>query len=520
MPAAFSRRPSLLVLPVCLAVLAAAGPDATPADAAEAPPESTRYRLVFLEEAPLLLELDILIELKSVAEQRRLAAESVVRAADRDGDARLSVEEAAEGAPLPSGEVPLPLLWEAADTDGDALLDATEFVTVLDRLVGSPVQMQFEQPRAFSTLSLESLLDLNRDKMVEPEEWDAGWKRLFRVDFDDDDTLSAAELVTFIDPTTESGDRLPSFVGEDDPKLAETIRLLAERSRTDRSWAGRRWAELGPVDEPLSDDAITRWVQTAPVDLVAKVRVSTQRKNYVLVEPGPARLRLGRVSRQRRETAVEAQLARSEMEFRVNRSGYAASDSRAFLLTRARAADEDQSGTISPDEFRLVDGVLPGDFATLDADGSGEVTFPEIEERLDATQRFAQLRVKLTIANIAENLFEKLDTDSDRRLAPRELARAGTSQRIDLRRLQSKYRLTAETDVIDLIPRERMTMDARQVGIIRDRDEGPVWFQRMDRNRDGDVSWREFLGPRDAFDKLDADRDGLLDPTEAAAAGP
>jgi len=37
----------------------------------------------------------------------------------------------------------------------------------------------------------------------------------------------------------------------------------------------------------------------------------------------------------------------------------------------------------------------------------------------------------------------------------------------------------------------------------------------MDRNRDGDVSHREFLGPRTQFDRLDRDRDGLIDPEEA-----
>ena len=47
---------------------------------------------------------------------------------------------------------------------------------------------------------------------------------------------------------------------------------------------------------------------------------------------------------------------------------------------------------------------------------------------------------------------------------------------------------------------------------------GPNWFRRMDRNRDGDVSRREFRGPRAQFDRLDRDRDGLIDAAEAAAA--
>jgi Ca2+-binding EF-hand superfamily protein len=48
---------------------------------------------------------------------------------------------------------------------------------------------------------------------------------------------------------------------------------------------------------------------------------------------------------------------------------------------------------------------------------------------------------------------------------------------------------------------------------------GPEWFRRMDRNRDGDVSWREFLGPLAAFKNLDADGDGLITAAEAAMAG-
>jgi hypothetical protein len=39
----------------------------------------------------------------------------------------------------------------------------------------------------------------------------------------------------------------------------------------------------------------------------------------------------------------------------------------------------------------------------------------------------------------------------------------------------------------------------------------------MDRNGDGDVSLREWLGTREQFDAIDTDRDGLISVEEAEA---
>ena len=44
----------------------------------------------------------------------------------------------------------------------------------------------------------------------------------------------------------------------------------------------------------------------------------------------------------------------------------------------------------------------------------------------------------------------------------------------------------------------------------------PGWFARMDRNKDGDVSRREFLGGQGQFDQLDQDGDQLISIEEAA----
>ena len=48
----------------------------------------------------------------------------------------------------------------------------------------------------------------------------------------------------------------------------------------------------------------------------------------------------------------------------------------------------------------------------------------------------------------------------------------------------------------------------------------PIWFTQMDRNSDGDISRREFLGTAAQFRQFDTDGDQLIDAEEAARAGP
>ena len=65
-------------------------------------------------------------------------------------------------------------------------------------------------------------------------------------------------------------------------------------------------------------------------------------------------------------------------------------------------------------------------------------------------------------------------------------------------------------------------MTLSQTGVLEypgpDVGGGPLWFRKMDRNGDGDVSRREFLGSKADFKKLDLDGDGLISREEAEKA--
>ena len=127
----------------------------------------------------------------------------------------------------------------------------------------------------------------------------------------------------------------------------------------------------------------------------------------------------------------------------------------------------------------------------------------------------------MTTADQGRAIFGIVDLDRDRRLGAREVMR--TVDRVMSWDTDGDGRVSA-----DEIPYHFQVTIARGglpgltglkagslVGAIDGRSRsasqaaaGPDWFQKMDRNHDGDVSRREFLGPRDQFERLDRDRTG------------
>ena len=132
----------------------------------------------------------------------------------------------------------------------------------------------------------------------------------------------------------------------------------------------------------------------------------------------------------------------------------------------------------------------------------------------------------LTVVDRGASLFEFFDADHDGRLSPRELRTVGKrlsvwdrekTGRMTRRQVPRQFQLVLSYGQ----PRANLPVSGRgfaDVPSLRDRSRGPLWFRKMDRNGDGDVSQSEFLGTREQFRRIDGDGDGLIDVSEAERA--
>jgi hypothetical protein len=163
-------------------------------------------------------------------------------------------------------------------------------------------------------------------------------------------------------------------------------------------------------------------------------------------------------------------------------------------------------------------------FELIDADSDEKIFVDEMKAYALALSEPAVATCRINIYDSGYGFFTALDANADGRVSEREKRQAaaalaglerdgntGIRQNEPVRHFhiefgRGTYQLFGPTD----------QPTAQTPALARRQLAGPIWFQRMDRNNDGDLIWNEFLGPRWVFDQLDGDADELLDPQEAA----
>ncbi len=192
--------------------------------------------------------------------------------------------------------------------------------------------------------------------------------------------------------------------------------------------------------------------------------------------------------------------------------------------------DKDKNGYLEKDELQQG---LAQQFDAWDANADGKVFADEIKASYEKLQANTFKRVSAGAADQGNALFATIDANGDGRIGLREMHAAAER----LATLDTDG--NGEVAAVEIPLNVRVALargpyayqglyDYRQVrnfssgGAVgpgqQQKPDGPEWFFRMDRNVDGDISPREFLGDAELFNKIDTNGDGFIDKDEAKAA--
>ena len=540
---------------LAVALLAAGGaavafpPRPTPGATPAPPPLPTpadRYDLIVLgQQRPIRVAVHVQFEGAPLAARWADGLKTLFTTFDRDRGGTLDATEVKRMfsdtsgaqllqsgfyAPFPN-DVPS-LAW--IDADGDGRISFREFAGYYRAAAfmasqALPPQPENQQNTA-ATEGLFALLDADKDGRLTRAEVAAAERLVVARDTDEDECLSLIEVVGGNVPVLV---REPGGVAPPRP-VVPTVSVVraGEAPSNVREYVREKydWVKLG---RPTGGEVIRWW--TDPPD--AEVTLSFSRKSAdcrATLTTDPARLAAGgftvaqtdprrlvlRHGRQPIEISAIQTATNANPRVTVTRTQYLG------LFQQAAAGkdfvtDADLGGANAPryQILRLL-------FDPADADADGKLTRVELDAHLALFEAFSATAVALTPAVQTPTLFQLLDDNNDGRLAVRELRTAWDRLSV-LEPPQPDGRVVAitraailPTAVLRLSrPTDRFTVfqPVTLPMLPQGPQAGPVWFRKMDRNADGDVSRAEFVGTRAEFDAMDADRDGLISAREAEA---
>jgi Ca2+-binding EF-hand superfamily protein len=523
---------------------------------------STQEVIFFTEQRPVRVRLHVKVAGKSLVAEWKAQMRKLFDFFDRDGDGVLNSYEAeyvfsnrgvlqmiALGNAMPGFTDPNRSLADF-DRDGDGKISFDEFLAYYNSSAEKLVSIRPNPFRdAFAetiTEELFKLLDANKDGKLSKEEL-AGAELLLRSrDLDEDECLSATELVPDVFnrqaragmPNAAGANRLgeplqvypvggiPETILEQLLKRYDkdgNLRLTkaeiglddATFARLDRNGNGElSVTELMAWREGPPDLEVELTLGAKPSESSAKVLPGPDGKMPPLAsalrfgEPGKAFLHLANQQLEFNTYAPQGTFARpiqagaAQLSFPDNGKGY---------ITEKDVA---QAGP-QLQYLRVL-------FDTLDRDGDGKVTRAEFDAYFRVQQGFQSLPLSVTFGSQVPSLFQILDVNSDGRLSVRELRNAWTRLR-DLEPSGGEYITRAAIQAQGTI-RFGRTLQVNTAGqefpyAVRQipTNRGPLWFRKMDRNSDGELSRSEFLGRPEEFDRIDTDHDGRITAEEAEA---
>jgi Ca2+-binding EF-hand superfamily protein len=508
--------------------------------------------LVFLgETGPLLVRLHIQIDGKpfSLAWDRYI--EDLFDYLDRDGDGILSKEEgerAPAAAHLQTFPATVPNFRELDTEPVDGTVTVEKLAGYYRRMGVGPLALLAGPAQTVSSSALTDALfqhlDKNKDGKLSQEELAAAPKILSKLDVDDDEMVSPEELVPRLSSARLVARGKPAGLvsatiffpsgGEASARLAEE--LLARYDKDQNQKLNR--AEIGIAkytfehldrnhDGELDAAELANYFQLPP-DFEIAVQLSTGPvggSSVKAMRAGNGNQR-GTLLQTIHGLVITLKDAQIDVRGGEEEAGlqFQAERFRQLVRGQFQLADPDKRGYVERSslnrELQFLHQILP----LADRDGDGKLTEKELETYLELQLRATEPPALLNISEYGRGLFEILDANRDGFLGQRELRTAWTrlaswDRDGDGQIAQPEIPFQFQLTISRVQGRAGRSIESSFNGrLLSSLTRGPLWFRKMDRNGDGDVSPREFLGTPEDFRRMDLDGDGLIDAQEAEKA--
>jgi Ca2+-binding EF-hand superfamily protein len=195
-----------------------------------------------------------------------------------------------------------------------------------------------------------------------------------------------------------------------------------------------------------------------------------------------------------------------------------------FYLQQFDAIVDKKKGYVEEKQVNDPNQFIGQLFKQADRNADGKLTRKELEAYLDMVGEGSGAFVTFQVEDHGRSLFNILDANGDGQLSIREM-RTGWD------RVKPQCKDGQGLVQADLMRTLRITMGqgnsffrgnfavplsgTMMSGRPAKMGNVPAWFQKMDRNGDGDISPREWLGTEEEFRMIDTDGDGLISAEEA-----
>jgi Ca2+-binding EF-hand superfamily protein len=542
----------------------APAPDPSPAKPAAAVGDAQDV-VFFADPHPIFLRMHVEVDGKGFESAWMDAMRRLHKHLDSDGDGKLSKEERDKGGwlqrlrnPRMARATPAPAAAKKAAPASDKAADAVETADDLAaylRPTFGPFQVQVGGRPDAGTAALFDHLDLDHDKKLSKAELEAAEASLRALDRDDDEMISAQELMPYQNPyfgqpanpgrANDAADAVFVVLGPGEARTALVRRLLSrydagpnKDNKLSRSEIGLDQATFeradGDEDGGLDADELAHFLaQPAPgLELNVTAGKNFSRAKLALAEAGGSPTMLSPFVQKKDGGSLDLVLDTVRLEFNPDAARSGRPDAKQFYGNQFRRADGDNNKYLDRDEARRFGVFDDQTFKLMDRDGDGKLFLEEMNDYIDQDTSISQSRTVLMVVDQGRSIFDVLDANRDRRLGVRELRAAlkkveGWDRNADgllaNEEIPARYQASlgaGQSTLLDRFGFANATVTMNAPGTPGPGAAGaPKWFLKMDHNKDGDLSPREFLGPRADFERIDADHDGLIDPQEATKAG-